>query len=591
MNVPSRLLDLAKIRFAPRTITGAEEKLFLDAEAGRKVDAKVDKANPTKEIVSSEYVVWLCTDRSARDLVTHRGFQISNVQVEGVLDLDDAQIPFPFKAVHCTFNGDICLERARLPSLTLINCSVRNIKAAGIHIEGEAELNEGFIANGEVCFVAATIDGALDFQGASLHNPKGVSLFANRAKIGGSLYLRRNFHSTGEINLTRATIGSNLDLGDAQISNTGGEALSATSTEIFGNVLLRRACVTGAANFMAAKVHGFVDCEGAEFNHPITKNPDLEFDGRALIANSAKIDGSVMLSDGFTAQGTLEFDKAEIGGILECTNARLRQGEGAELNLEQASAAAWRDDEDSWPKSGKLRLDGFTYKRIYGKSGSSDVHVRLAWLELQAAGKFLPQPYEQLAATLRNMGHEAQARMVMIEKNKAYAKFLRKHFTAQPGKPWRPFTRLRRQEWWWYNAFGKLIGYGYKPWRAFGLSVLVILFGTFLLHEGYKHRLILPTHKDAYEKAVAGVPGVSAKPRLAPDYPRFNSFAYSIESFIPLLKFDQVSNWAPNGNQGEKSFMSAKGGSLLWGYLCLQIVLGWILTSLWVGALTGLLKT
>jgi hypothetical protein len=224
--------------------------------------------------------------------------QICDVKIIGVLDLDDALIPFPIRALRCVFKNDIRLEQARIPSLSLINCSVKSIKAAGAHIEGEAELNEGFRATGEVNFVGAVIDGALDFQGARLYNPKGITLYANRAKIRGSLYLRRNFKSKGEINITRATIGSNLDCADSLLVNPHRQVLNATSTEISGNVLFRKARVTGAINLSSAKVEGFVTCEEAQL---ISRKPgprelasletNSRFHHRAFIANSAKING------------------------------------------------------------------------------------------------------------------------------------------------------------------------------------------------------------------------------------------------------------------------------------------------------------
>ena len=598
--MPVPLLQLATEKFTHRILSDAERELIINAEAGRKASHKSEQGSP-KGVINAECIEWLCTDRCAREFVTHRGVQICDALIEGVLDLDDAQMPFPIRAISCTFKDNICLERARLPSIALINCCVTNIKAAGVHVEGEAELNEGFQANGEVNFVAATIDGALDFQGAKLHNPKGITLYANRAKIGGSLYLRRKFQSTGEINITRATIGSNLDCADSRLINRGGQAINATSTEILGNVLLRRACVAGTVNLMAARIRGFVACEGAGFTsrkRQACEQEDQvssEFEGRALIANSAKIDGSVLLTTGFRAQGTLEFQKTEVGGNLECTAGDLRGGDGATIDLEQASVVAFHDDANSWPSPGKLRLDGFKYERIYESPTSKDIDNRLKWLRLQPDDNFLPQPYEQLASTLKKMGHEAQARMVLIEKNKGYAHFIRKHFKKESGKPFRPLARLLSQEWWWYNVLGNLIGYGYKPWRAFGLSLIVIFFGWFMLHEGYKHKLISPTHSEAYQKVADNSPKGVEKKQLSEDYPRFNSFAYSIELFIPLLKFDQVSNWTPNANRGAEQYIFGwdvgKTGGFLRAYLCVHIVLGLILTSLWIGALTGLLKT
>ena len=78
-------------------------------------------------------------------------------------------------------------------------------------------------------------------------------------------------------------------------------------------------------------------------------------------------------------------------------------------------------------------------------------------------------------------------------------------------------------------------------------------------------------------------------------YSKFNAFMYSLESFTPLLRLDQSSNWAPNANRGRRlhigKFNLLTTGSLLRIYLWLHIIAGWVLTSLWVGGITGLVKS
>ena len=80
------------------------------------------------------------------------------------------------------------------------------------------------------------------------------------------------------------------------------------------------------------------------------------------------------------------------------------------------------DDEKSWPNAGKLLLDGFVYTRLAGdntpwrardwRDDGGEHKGRLYWLSLQP--DFHPQPYEQLAKVLRDMGHEREAREVEI---------------------------------------------------------------------------------------------------------------------------------------------------------------------------------
>ena len=77
------------------------------------------------------------------------------------------------------------------------------------------------------------------------------------------------------------------------------------------------------------------------------------------------------------------------------------------------------------------------------------------------------------------------------------------------------------------------------------------------------------------------------------DYPKFNAFVYSLETFLPLVKLGVADRWEPNGNRDaffvEKSWLMT--GGCLRGYLWFHMITGWVLSALWIGAITGLLKT
>ena len=292
----------------------------------------------------------------------------------------------------------------------------------------------------------------------------------------------------------------------------------------------------------------------------------------ALTAESTKIGGSVFLRNGFNAEGTVNFLGSDISKAFQWRDAL--SPEKAALDLRYAKVGTLWDDAASWPPAGKLFLSGFTYDQL-DNLAPLDAKSRIEWLKRQSRESFLPQPYEQLASVFRTMGHEEEARNVLIQKSRDYA-----HFTHR-------FS----QEWFWYRFAGKLIGYGYKPWRAFFMSLAVIAFGTWLFGCGYTNDLISPAEKDAKRPTVV----VSGRPRISDDYPKFNALVYSLESFTPLLKLDQSANWTPNANRGAHLQIwhscTVTTGGLLRIYLWIHIITGWVLTSLWVGALTGLVKS
>jgi hypothetical protein len=443
--------------------------------------------------------------------------------------------------------------------------------ADGARIGGVVSLVDGFKADGEVRFPGATIGGNLQCSAAQLSNRKGEVLAANGVKITGNVIFRNGFTAEGEVNVLGATIGGNLQCsGGVQFSNPGGYALCADGVKI-DNVFLRDHVVAlGEVRFPGATIGGHFECDGVQLTNP---------GGIALLAEGAKIGRSVFLRNGFKADGKVTFASAEVGSYFQWQG--ISSPQNSVLDFRSANVAVLWDEKRSWP--GILSLDGFVYfvyNRIH-EAAPIDAANRLQWLRRQPRGAFLPQPYEQLASVLRNMGHEREARKVMIAKNEDQAEH----------------TRWFSQEWWWYNVFGKLIGYGYQPWRAFLISAVMIVIGCALFHLGYERGVILPSKESAYAKTIDGqYQEAKGKRVFSREYPTFNAFVYSLESFTPLLKLDQSANWAPNANRGTPvhlwRFQSlTTWGSLLRIYLWFHIIAGWVLTSLWIGAVTGLVKT
>lgn len=537
----ANLLELARKKFVSCALSNAEENLFRAAQdgpsvvEGHDIEGRGDPANAAgwdaASAVRAECIAWLCTSPEASPLVMHRGLCLRCIRIEGDLDLDYAEIKFPLLARKCAFTGRILLRYARLELLFFEACYTKDVEAYGARIasdfflgngstpEGETDQHASCRVEGEVNLFGATIGGSLDCSGAHFSNPTKIALNANSAQIEGHVFLTGGFKAEGEVTL------------------------------------------------VAARIEGNLECDGADF---------VGSKSGALSPNSARIGGNVYLAEGFRTVGEVNLGQATIGGLLEIRN--VRDPDELTLNLHSVKVATFLDDKESWPQHGKLMLDGFQYERLHQKA-PVNYESRKDWLSRQSRLTFLPQPYEKLAAVLREMGHERDARCVMIEKNRERGRF----------------TSFPRPAWWWYKGFGRLIGYGYQPARAFWLSLAMIVLGTFLFDYGYCRGLISPTNESAYaEKSSAQFGGVNQKGKIADDYPVFSPFVYSLESFTPLLELDQNANWRPNANHGDKWgvwIWEANAGGWLRRYLWFHIIAGWVLTTLWVGAITGLVKS
>ena len=340
-------------------------------------------------------------------------------------------------------------------------------------------------------------------------------------------------------------------------------ALDANGVEVKTHVFVSDGFTAEGGVILAnAKIDGQLDCSGGRF---IGNNKAL-----ALDAKGVEVKTQVFVSDGFTAVGDVSFSTSRIDGNFQLEGGHFSSA----LDLRRAKIDTLINSEsgsmDGWPAKGSLGIDGLLYEHIADFSSPNST-FQLGWIDRGQHNRFRPQPFEQLADVFRKMGLEEDARKVMIEKNKEHANYVR-------GKP----------EWLWYGLFGKLIGYGYLPWRAFFISLGVVGVGWLIFLVGYCTRLITPTSDDAY-----GTVRHSTH-QLLESYPKFNSFIYSLETFVPLVKLGIGDHWMPNANRGWRLGVGPVGfttGGLLRIYYWFHITAGWVLSALWVGALTGLVKT
>jgi hypothetical protein len=401
-----------------------------------------------------------------------------------------------------------------------------------------------FQADGELRFIEAQIGGDLDLSAGRINSTTDVALDASSAKIAGAIFLRGGFTARGKVGLDYITLGADLNCVAGKILNAdGSDALSVANAKITGNVTLTRASLEGYVDFTDSELSGF------------------------LILDQSKS----------MRKATCLFESAKVGTLEDYTK--------------------------SWGRN-PLVLDGFVYNR-FANDSPTDAKSRLAWLKKMGRDQFHPQPYEQLATVLRDMGYEDQVADVLVQMNKDHGRYIHNQLglkQSDPGtKPeaksflsaW--IARLTSKDWWWYNGFGWLIGYGQNPLRALCISLGFIAFGYGVFRIGNAYGLMWPTDDGEIRRDSNGEP-ISAKgvATVSEDYTRFNAFIYSLETFTPLLQLDQNGRWRPNANRGIRiRFLPGNptAGSLLRGYLWVHIILGWVLTSLWVGAITGLVKS
>ncbi|MFC6092875.1 hypothetical protein [Saccharothrix lopnurensis] len=323
------------------------------------------------------------------------------------------------------------------------------LHADGIQVRGDLEARgasdgggsrgDALCAYGQVRLVDAHVRGSASLSGARLHGPGIDVLFADRLRVGGTLFLR-DLRAQGSLRLQNAEIGSTLD------------------------------------------------CSGASLLSP-RRRPDGTVKP-SLDARVASIGKDLLCSHGFTAAGGVRIRLAEVGKMATFAGARLGgPGGGTALNayglharqlvlrldeehapvgrvlLTRCAATAVQDGPGLWAATGGVDVDDFTFRSI-ASTPPVDVRTRLRWLR-EVQPDFAPGPYEQLAAVYRDGGEEELAQLVQIAKqHRRYSEL------GVAGRVWGALQRWT-------------VGYGYRPWLAIAWLTAFGLFGAlwFLGHE------------------------------------------------------------------------------------------------------------
>jgi sRNA-binding regulator protein Hfq len=537
-----------------------------------------------------------------------RSIGASRIHVKGSVFLHNGfRAEGEVRVLGAQMGGDLDCRNATFKNPPQAHVAGTGLALAADHavVKGGVYLRNGFHAEGEVRFLGAQIGGDLDCDGATFKNPlqlgvpgTGLALAADRAVVHGSVFLGGGFRAEGKVRLPRAQVEGDLDCSNATFENPPqpgvdgtGPALSLDRAVVEGNIFLRDGFRSeGEVRLLGAEIAGTLDCSNATFENPL--QPGVARSGLALAADRAVVTGSVFLCDGFRAKGEVRLLGAQTGGNLECTgptfSGKLNAGRaaikgaflwtsladpaGTKLDLTNASVGALDDDAKSWPSTGNLFLDGFVYQRISG--GPRDAESRLKWLARQ--DPFAPQPYRQLAKVLRDEGNDDGARLVLFEMERRRRK--------QEDRGW--FARV------WSRILRSTIGYGYDPekalWWLAGLSVL----GLILFWGGYAAGSIAPTDNVAYSS-------FKQNSHLPPHYETFHASIYSLENALPLVKLGQVDRWQPDPDR----HWECKPAKWVPSPLCValsptplrwfrwaQICLGWILATLFVAGVTGIVR-
>ncbi len=467
--------------------------------------------------------------------------RLAGARITGELRFDHGTVSSLLFLRDCRFEGAIVLDGAvaesidlsgsRLVTLSAYGARVRGtfdlrdtvvggadgvaVHADGIRIDGGLLVNR-CVTNGSFDLIHAEIAGQVAFVDAQLRSagPGGVCLNAGGMRVGRSLLAQR-LRTRGELRLPGAQIGSSLLLTGAQLDGDGADALYAPWLSVASETALRLHVADpvrsehgedadrpftarGTVQLISARLRGGLDCSGAQLTATAGR-PALE-------ADRMVVEGSLLLTAGFHTEGEIRLTAATVSGHLDI---RGLDSPKAVLMLQAASAAGGIHDRiDCWPE--QLRLDGFTYGPFIEYR---DAKERIPLLRRQARtadpgrlGAFRAQPYEQLASYYRSIGNDGEARTVMLARQRALRAVLLPRWRRVPGA-----------------ALDLLVGYGYRPLRAIGWAVALLVASS------------------AYFSQVRPV-DVSRE-----DTSVFNPVLYAADHLVPVIHFGESDVWQYHG--------------------------------------------
>lgn len=455
---------------------------------------------------------------------------LSGALITGRLDLSGGAVQPYFELRHCRFEQEVLLAQCRMSTGRLIDCRIPRLEAARATSDGDLHLSRCTVPGG-VRLTDANIGSDLVLNEATIgHGNRVRSISADGLTVGQDLQAGLLL-ATGEVSLRGAQIGGSLFLYGSVLRNRHGRyALHAPEMHV-------------------ARFAHFTPSGPATTAYALGVTPPS---GTGLLP-SARDGLGAARSRPFQCTGGVKLDDGRFGDSLVLENARFRMERGQELSLRRvqtpelcftperpqqgrvvlsgATVGNLVDRQSSWPLHGGLWMAGFTYDNLI-PVGPFPLEQRLRWLDA-ATPEYSPEPYEQLATVLRNGGEDAEARRVLLAKQR------RRRETLPPaGKVWGHL-----QDW--------TVAYGYRPGQA-ALWMAALWASSALYFAG---RPPEPRNHDA---------------------PHWNASIYALDLLLPLINLGHDTAWNPAGH-------------LQWVAVALTLS-GWVLATTVAAGATRLLR-
>ncbi len=477
-------------------------------------------------------------------------------------------------------------------------CKACALQGKGMRIQGQLYI-DGQWGNGSgriwggLHFPAAMVGMDAHLRRLHIEAPGHKAISLSGALIRGKLQMGEHLKIVGLVRMIALKVqgkfalyqshlqGTSIERYDSKASSLPPKAIEAQGVSIYGNLELGEKClIQGSVDLAGLKVNGSLRLKKCMIFPAYTHDNSNEDPSSVVILN---LEGGVIQRElDIANESCPETSFSTLPSNANDVEFSLIAGT---INLRHLKIGTLRDgvesleDLSAYPPSAHasgsyskfvshLILDGFVYDSI-GISAqqvpiSLSIRRRINWIS-HHNHPFSPQPYEHYAQYLAQLGLESSSINVQIRKWDDYLK----SYAGKGLSIWRLIQLY---------ILKYVLAYGYKPWRSMYFVIGFILVGTLVFRLGYQAGHITPSSADVLLSSE-----YRQKNLLPSDYPAFNAFFYSLDTFIPLVSMHIEEYWAPSKDLTLPSL-------LIRSYFVIHVVAGWFLVTAAIGGFIGILK-
>jgi phage baseplate assembly protein gpV len=463
------------------------------------------------------------------------------------------------------------------------------IGAAGL-IVGQGVALAGARLAGGITLAGARIEQGINASNLRIES-SGRAIDADTIHIGGN-WIMRGAEIAGNVRFAGAHVAGQIAFTESKLRGGGDLAIRADGATIEGGWFMGRADIQGLVRFPSARLGNEMRLRASRI--AVAAGP-------AVFASGVRIARELVIDGGFTSEGGIVLDRAEIDGTLDLSGSRIRSAalvrggpaggethdpilterydasaislvdarldrlimpEHAEdrpvgvVDLSRARVGSYEDSAAAWPppKRGRRRgdrdldhlvLDGFIYDHLETPTG-------LPASEAGSSGK------GSNAALMRTRWLEAQSQDDLEQHFKPQAwVHLSRRLAAQGfhddareiaiarrrrQRRSASVTRGARLQGWLLDVFAL---YGYNPWRTvLWMAAFVLLFAGiwWWAAEGCGREDC--KDESVFAMALKGNYGQDDRSAEA-RYPGFSPLAYSLDVFLPFVNLGFKEHWRP----------------------------------------------